>query len=103
MVGGMTPVRADVIPFALAYGENLIGPNVVGLRRRGVTRAEMHQLRRAYRALFAGEGAFADRIDAVDREFADQPMVKKVIAFIRAGEKRPLMQPRAGRAGDDAA
>jgi UDP-N-acetylglucosamine acyltransferase len=99
----MSPIRADVIPFALAHGESLIGPNVVGLRRRGVTRAEMHRLRRAYRALFAGEGAFADRIDAVAREFADEPMVKKIIAFIRADRKRPLMRPRARRAGDDAA
>jgi len=103
MIGGMSAIRADVIPFALAHGESLIGPNVVGLRRRGVTRAEMHRLRGAYRALFAGEGAFADRIDAVAREFADEPMVKKIIAFIRADRKRPLMRPRARRAGDDAA
>jgi UDP-N-acetylglucosamine acyltransferase len=100
MVGGMSPVRADIIPFALARGENLIGLNIVGLRRRGVTRAKLHRLRSAYRALFAGDGAFADRIDTVAGEFADEPMVEKIIAFIRAGRKRPLMRPRARRAGD---
>ena len=41
------------------------------------SRAEMHRLRRAYRALFVGEGEFADRIDAVEREFADDPLVGK--------------------------
>ena len=58
----------------------------------------MHRLRRAYRALFLAEGVFADRIDAVAGEFAGDPLVGKIIAFIRAGGKRPLMQPRARRA-----
>jgi UDP-N-acetylglucosamine acyltransferase len=101
MVGGMTPVRADVIPFGVAQGESLTGLNVVGLRRRGLTRAKLHPLRRAYRALFFGEGVFADRIDAVAREFADDPLVEKVVAFIRAGGKRPLMRPRAGQEPDE--
>ena len=57
----------------------------------------MHRLRRAYRALFFVEGRIADRIEAVAREFAGDPLVGKVIAFIRAGGKRPLMRPRARR------
>jgi UDP-N-acetylglucosamine acyltransferase len=70
------------------------------LRRRGTTRAQMHRLRDAYRALFLVEGRISDRIDAVEREFAGDPLVDRVIAFIRAGGKRPLMRPRAGRWND---
>ena len=95
MIGGLTPVRADVIPFGLAYAENLVGLNVVGLRRNGLTRPELLKLRRAYRKLFFGEGAFADRIEPVAREFADDPLVEKIITFIRAGGKRSLMRPIA--------
>ena len=76
----------------------LVGLNVVGLRRRGATRAELHRLRRAYRSLFFVEGRLADRVDAVAREFADDPLVGKIVAFIRAGGKRPLMRPPASRA-----
>jgi len=101
MVGGMAPVRTDVIPFGLARSENLIGLNIVGLRRRGVTRAELHRLRRAYRALFLGEAVFADRIDAVATEFKGDLLVGKIIAFIRAGSKRGLMQPRGRRGGGE--
>jgi len=101
MVGGMTPVRADVIPFGLAYRENLVGLNVVGLRRRGLKRADVHRLRRAYRELFMGAGIFADRIEAVACQFADDPLVQKIIAFIRAGEKRPLLRPRSGKDPDE--
>ena len=54
----------------------------------------MHRLRGAYRSLFFVEGRIAERIDAVAEEFAGDPLVGKIIAFIRADHKRPLMRPR---------
>ena len=105
MMAGMSAARDDIIPFGFALGQTgaLVGLNTVGLRRRGATKAELHRLRRAYRALFFGEGRIADRIEAVAKEFAGDPLVGKVIAFIRAGGKRPLMRPRVRRAGEAAA
>ena len=106
MIGGMTRVRGDVIPFSHAYLDNLVGLNVIGLRRRGVKRAELQRLRRAYRKLFFDKGVFTERIDAVADQFADDPLVEKIIAFIRVGGKRALMHPSAGQQpndnGDDA-
>jgi len=103
MMAGLSGATGDVIPFGYALGQiaDLVGLNVVGLRRRGATRAEMHRLRRAYRSLFFGAGVFADRVDALAREFADDPLVGKIVAFLRSGGKRPLMQPRAKRSVDD--
>jgi UDP-N-acetylglucosamine acyltransferase len=101
MIGGLTPVRADVIPFGLAFGQGLIGLNVVGLRRRGLKRPDLLRLRRAYRALFTGAGAFVDRLEAVAHDFADDPLVEKIVAFIRAGGKRSLMQPLDRRKLDE--
>jgi UDP-N-acetylglucosamine acyltransferase len=103
MMGGMSATRADIIPFGFALGQDavLIGLNIVGLRRRGATRAQLHRLRRAYRSLFFVGGRLADRIDAVEREFADDPLVGKIVGFIRAGGKRPLMRPRAGGQADE--
>src|ERR1700728_1409550 len=102
MMAGMSGARDDIIPFGFALGQTgaLVGLNVVGLRRRGATRAEMHRLRDAYRSLFFVEGRIADRIDAVEREFGQHPLVGKMIAFIRAGGKRPLMRPRTRRWND---
>jgi UDP-N-acetylglucosamine acyltransferase len=102
MMAGMSAARDDIIPFGFALGQTgaLVGLNIVGLRRRGVSRAAMHRLRSAYRSLFFVEGRMADRVDAIAREFAGDPLVGKMIAFIRAGGKRPLMRPRAGRDAD---
>jgi UDP-N-acetylglucosamine acyltransferase len=102
MMAGMSAARDDIIPFGFALGQTgaLVGLNTVGLRRRGVDRAEMHRLRRAYRSLFFVEGRLPERIDAIAREFADDSLVGKIVAFIRAGGKRPLMRPRRRRSGD---
>ena len=109
MLAGLSGATGDIIPFGYARGQiaDLAGLNIVGLRRRGATRAEMHRLRRVYRALFLGQGAFADRLAKIAHDFADDPLTKKIITFISGGSQRPLMQPRAKREGverdDDAA
>lgn len=109
MIAGLAAIRDDIIPFGFALGNPcaLVGLNIVGLRRRDATRTEMHRLRRAYRGLFFAGGRLVDRIDTVEREFGDDPLVGKIVGFIRAGGKRPLMRPRAGgkadENGDDAA
>jgi UDP-N-acetylglucosamine acyltransferase len=91
MVVGLSGVRADVIPFGLVQGPlaDLIGLNVVGMRRRGMSKADIHRVRRAYRALFFGTGTFCERLDLVAAQNGDDVLVAKMIAFIRAGT-RPL-------------
>src|ERR1700749_174201 len=64
MVVGLSGVRADVIPFGLVQGPlaDLVGLNVVGMRRRGSSKADIHRLRRAYDAMFFGAGTFRERL-----------------------------------------
>src|SRR5215470_11133666 len=95
MVSGVSGVAGDIIPFAFAIGQRAVldGLNVVGLQRRGFGRADVHRLRRAYRALFMGAGVFRDRLAAVEGEFGEDVLVGKVLAFIRAADTRPLMMP----------
>jgi UDP-N-acetylglucosamine acyltransferase len=72
MVSGVSGVGAAIIPFGFAIGQRdvLDGLNVVGLRRRGLTRDDIRRLRDAYRALFLGPGVFRERLARVEREFA---------------------------------
>jgi UDP-N-acetylglucosamine acyltransferase len=91
MIVGLSGVRADVIPYGMAHGAlaDLIGLNVIGMRRRGITKADIHRARLAYQSLFFGEGEFRTRVDQVAVKYAGDPQVGKIIEFIRAG-KRPL-------------
>jgi UDP-N-acetylglucosamine acyltransferase len=103
MVGGLSGAAANIVPFGFAKGQiaTLDGLNVVGLRRRGTSRAELHRVRQAYRALFSREGVFAERVERTAIEFADDALVQKVIAFIRGGGKRPLMHPAVRLVAED--
>ncbi len=98
-VGGITPVIEDVIPFGSVLGNraHLGGLNIVGLKRAGYSRDDIHALRRAYRLLFAQEGTLRERLEDVAEEFADDVNVGKVVAFIRDKPERKICTPRGGR------
>jgi UDP-N-acetylglucosamine acyltransferase len=99
MIGGVAGVRGDVIPFGLANGDyaRLEGLNLIGLKRRKFSRDRIQAIRRAYRKLFLDPGQFAQRLDEAAREFAGDETVMEIIAFIRAGEHRPLCRPERSR------
>jgi len=100
MVVGLSGVRADVIPFGLVQGPlaELIGLNIVGMRRRGSSKADIHRLRQAYAAMFFGAGTFRERLDEVARQSAGDPLVAKVIDFIRSGTRPLTMASRRAAA-----
>jgi UDP-N-acetylglucosamine acyltransferase len=103
MIVGLSGVRADVIPFGMAQGPlaNLVGLNVVGMRRRGLAKADIHRVRAAYQALFFGDGEFRARLERVAAEDGGDAQVAKIIDFIRAG-KRPLtMAVKRAEADED--
>jgi UDP-N-acetylglucosamine acyltransferase len=95
-LGGMSGLENDLIPYGMALGNRalLSGLNIVGLQRRGFSRETIHDLRRAYRLLFAAEGTLKERVDDVASEFKDHSLVQEIVAFIRAGGKRSLCTPR---------
>lgn len=104
MIVGLSGVRADVIPFGMAHGPlaNLVGLNVVGMRRRGLAKANIQRVRSAYQALFFGAREFRDRLETVAGTYGDDPLVRNIIEFIRAG-KRPLtMAVKRNEADEDA-
>lgn len=94
-IGGCAGVPTDVIPYASATGNHaqLAGLNIVGMKRRGMSRSAIHNLRAAYRLLFADEGSFRERLDSVAAAYAQSEEVMRVVKFIREDTRRPLMAP----------
>jgi UDP-N-acetylglucosamine acyltransferase len=97
-VGGMSGLENDLIPYGMALGNRayLSGLNIIGLQRRGFSRTDIHDLRRAYRSLFAAEGTLNERMEDVAQEFAGHASVTEIVAFIREGGKRSLCTPKSG-------
>ncbi len=98
-IGGMAAVEHDVIPYGMAIGNRayLGGLNIIGLKRRGALRADIHALRHAYRVLFDPSATVSEQVAEVEALYPDQQIVGEVVAFIKAGGKRSLLTPRAGK------
>ena len=102
MIGGMSGVENDVIPYGSAMGNraHLSGLNIVGFKRRSFSRRVIHDLRKAYRLLFAEEGTMSERIDDVVESFGRVEPVMDIINFIRSGAdtSRAICRPKLHRA-----
>ncbi len=96
MIGGMSGVENDVIPYGTVMGNRarLGGLNIIGLKRRGFSRDEIHALRTAYRLLFAQEGTMTERLLDVEEIYHDNEVVMEIVSFIRADSSRAICQPR---------
>lgn len=96
MVGGMSGVENDVIPYGSAVGNraHLSSLNLVGLKRRNFSRDTIHDIRKAYRLIFAQEGTMTERLGDVADEFRDNEPVMEIVRFIQCDSKRQICQPR---------
>lgn len=95
IIGAVTMVTHDVIPYGLVQGPRgiLDGLNLVGLKRKGVARADITALRAAYQMLAQGEGAFQDRARRLSED-TDSAYVREVVDFVLAASDRSYLTPK---------
>ena len=97
MVGGLTGVNRDVIPYAMAFGDHveLAGLNLIGLKRRGLSREAINAMRGAFRAIFYGKGGdIPSRAREARARWPDVAQVGEIVDFILADAKQPLCTAR---------
>ena len=94
MVGGMTGVLNDVIPYGLSIGNRnyLQGLNLIGLRRSTFNNKDILGLTEAYKEIFATKN-LTDNLSKLNGEFKENPLVKDVIEFITKDKKRSICTP----------
>ncbi|HEX3653305.1 MAG TPA: acyl-ACP--UDP-N-acetylglucosamine O-acyltransferase [Rhizomicrobium sp.] len=103
-ISGLSGVNSDVIPYGMALGMHakLGGLNLIGLKRRGVPRANIHALRAAFRVIFLeSTGSVQERALRAAETWADVPEVQHVTAFILADAKRQIAPARARGSVED--
>lgn len=95
IIGAMTKVTNDVIPYGLVQAPRgeLEGLNLVGLKRKGVARADITALRAAYQMLAQGEGTFHDRAQRLGQE-TESEYVRRIVDFVVADTDRHFLTPR---------
>jgi len=94
MIGGMTGVLKDVIPFGLSFGNRnyLKGLNLIGLRRGNYENKTIIELTEAYKKFFL-PGNLHENISKINGEYKDNKLIKEVTEFILKDKKRPICSP----------
>ncbi|TPW33032.1 acyl-ACP--UDP-N-acetylglucosamine O-acyltransferase [Martelella alba] len=101
-VGGLAGVVNDVVPYAMIVDNPAFmgGLNVVGMTRSGMARADVHAVRRAYKAIFA-DGRVNENASAIRADFEDCAPALELIDFVLARGERGLTTPGSRRKGND--
>lgn len=105
MIGGVSGVEGDVIPFGSVIGNRarLAGLNIIGLRRRGYDKAQIHALRAAFQLLFRGPGVFAERLASLRAGCQPDSLVAEMVRFAASPGRRGLIRASVLSDGDDEA
>jgi UDP-N-acetylglucosamine acyltransferase len=94
MIGGMTGVLKDVIPFGLSFGNRnyLKGINLIGLRRKKYDNKKIIELDKAYKKIFSSAN-LQENISKINGEYKGNELVQEVTKFIEKDKKRPICAP----------
>ena len=94
MIGGMTGVLKDVIPFGLSFGNRnyLQGINLIGLRRKKYENKKIIELDDAYKKMFSSNN-LQENLKKINGEYKENELVKEVINFLEKDKKRPICTP----------
>jgi UDP-N-acetylglucosamine acyltransferase len=95
MIGGMTGVLKDVIPFGLSFGNRnyLRGINLIGLKRKKYDNKTILDLDSAFKKIFSSKNLH-ENLNKINGEFKNNSLVKEVIDFIAKDKKRPICTPQ---------
>ena len=96
MIGGMTGVLKDVIPFGLSFGNRnyLRGINLIGLKRNKYDNKKIMELDRAFKKIFSSKNLH-ENLGKINGEYKENDLVKEVINFIEKDKKRPICTPQS--------
>ena len=96
MVGGMTGVSKDIIPFGLSFGNRnyLQGINLIGLRRKKYENKKIMELDAAFKKIFTSKNIH-ENLNKINGEYKGNDLVAEVINFISKDKKRPICTPQS--------
>ena len=96
MIGWMTGVLKDVIPFGLSFGNRnyLRGINLIGLKRKKYENKIIMELDSAFKKIFSSKNLH-ENLSKINGEYKGNDLVAEVIRFISKDKKRPICTPNS--------
>ena len=78
----------DVPPFWIVREINVVaGVNVVGMKRAGITTAEIQAVRKAFKMIYLEKQTVTAAAEQMTRELGEFAAVREIVAFIRSAKR----------------
>jgi len=93
MTAGGTIITMDVIPYAMCHGDRAVlsGLNLVGMKRRGMSKEQIDEVKEAYRILFMSKLLLSEAVAELEK--IQSVYVKEILDFVKSS-KRSLARPQ---------
>lgn len=98
LLSGVSASTKDIPPFCIQQRiDTVVGVNVVGMRRAGISHAHIDAVRRAFHILFREGLVVPNALARVEQELGDVDVVRELVAFIRESKRgiSPMREDRA--------
>jgi UDP-N-acetylglucosamine acyltransferase len=98
MVGGQAHVKRDVPPYVTVDGHasQIVGLNLIGLRRNGFADTDILQLKAAYRLIYRSGMSWADILAALQSQFPEGPAAE-FYPFLSSGQRGFIQERHTAR------
>ena len=88
LLSGCSATTKDIPPFVMQqYIDNIVAVNVVGMRRVGISSAEITAVRTAFRLIFRGGLVLPAALAKVEQELGTVATVAELLTFIRESSR----------------
>lgn len=101
LLSGCSSTTKDIPPFMIQEGRNaVVGVNVVGMRRAGISHDDITAVRRAFNIVFRQRMVIPAALERVERELPGISVVTEFVEFIRTCSRgiSPIRERRPGLA-----
>ena len=89
IIGGCSKVVQDIPPFSTCDGHpaRIYGLNLIGLRRNGIPKESIEQLKRAFKILFSSGLTLKHALEKLEKEISVNSEVSYLINFIKSSQR----------------
>jgi UDP-N-acetylglucosamine acyltransferase len=102
LLSGCSATTKDIPPFVIQqYIDTVVGINVVGMRRAGMTHLQINAVREAFKILFREGQTLPAAVARLERELGEVDAVQEIVAFLRKCPKG--INPMRTRGREEAA
>ena len=92
MIGGMSGVESNIIPYGLYMGvrSNLRGLNLIGLKRKKLSKSNIALIHKNFKKIFSKDNTILNNITKLNNKDKSIKEINEIVTFIKKNHKRGI-------------